>query len=423
MVGLPDERWGAVPAAAIVPASDDRPSADDELARHCRAQLAGYKVPVRFLRLGGAAAGQPRQGPANRDCARPSPRTCRDGPPLRLVSEPGQPLLLLHATLSSSRQLRALAARLAMRFTVISVDRRGSGRSPLGGPAEPIDVAVHVADLVAIARDASGWSAPPWSGTATVAASRSSWPRGEPDLVGAVFAYEPPYGPLAPAEAQAGMAEVARQTLARRAIGDDLAGAALAFMAGVAGAAAVAALGARRAGAHRSRRAGSGRGCDPVWAWTPTASLRIGCPVRIATGDRQRGPLRPASPTALVTRIDGADHARLEGLDHMAPVTAARGRRRRRGGASSTDEPGQQRSPAAGRGDVRPHLRCLRRHEPGHQRLPGAALAPAPRDRQRDRPGPASARCRLRHAARSRPTCIVPPSRAAARWASTSPRA
>ena len=41
----------------------------------------------------------------------------------------GPPLLLLHATLSSSRQLQSLANRLAASYPVIAVDRRGSGES------------------------------------------------------------------------------------------------------------------------------------------------------------------------------------------------------------------------------------------------------------------------------------------------------
>ncbi len=50
VVGLAHERWGAVPAAAIVVAVPPGPG-DDELTIHCRARLADYKVPVRFQRL------------------------------------------------------------------------------------------------------------------------------------------------------------------------------------------------------------------------------------------------------------------------------------------------------------------------------------------------------------------------------------
>jgi len=47
--GVPDERWGAVPEAVVVVTSDA--PADEELLRHCRERLAGYKVPRRLLRL------------------------------------------------------------------------------------------------------------------------------------------------------------------------------------------------------------------------------------------------------------------------------------------------------------------------------------------------------------------------------------
>lgn len=49
VVGQPDPRWGQVPIAAFV-ARQGRPPAD-ELERHCRARLAGYKVPSRFVEL------------------------------------------------------------------------------------------------------------------------------------------------------------------------------------------------------------------------------------------------------------------------------------------------------------------------------------------------------------------------------------
>ena len=45
MVGRPDDRWGEVPVAFVVP----RPDAvvtDEELLEHCRSQLAKFKVPT-----------------------------------------------------------------------------------------------------------------------------------------------------------------------------------------------------------------------------------------------------------------------------------------------------------------------------------------------------------------------------------------
>jgi O-succinylbenzoic acid--CoA ligase len=48
--GRLDDRWGAVPMAAIVVQPGADPT-DAELAAHCRASLAGYKVPVTFVRV------------------------------------------------------------------------------------------------------------------------------------------------------------------------------------------------------------------------------------------------------------------------------------------------------------------------------------------------------------------------------------
>ena len=48
VVGLPDERWSQVVSAAIVQTAE---VTDGELEACVRAQLAGYKVPRRFVRV------------------------------------------------------------------------------------------------------------------------------------------------------------------------------------------------------------------------------------------------------------------------------------------------------------------------------------------------------------------------------------
>jgi acyl-coenzyme A synthetase/AMP-(fatty) acid ligase len=48
VVGVPDERLGAVPVAFVV---TDRPVTDDALVAACREHLAPYKVPVAFHRV------------------------------------------------------------------------------------------------------------------------------------------------------------------------------------------------------------------------------------------------------------------------------------------------------------------------------------------------------------------------------------
>jgi long-chain acyl-CoA synthetase len=48
VVGVPDDLWGELVAAVVVPADPDSWD-QDELAAHCRASLAGYKLPRRWV--------------------------------------------------------------------------------------------------------------------------------------------------------------------------------------------------------------------------------------------------------------------------------------------------------------------------------------------------------------------------------------
>jgi acyl-CoA synthetase (AMP-forming)/AMP-acid ligase II len=50
VVGVPDRRWGEMVVALVQPA-DTSTIDESDLAAHCRATLAGYKVPKHFVRV------------------------------------------------------------------------------------------------------------------------------------------------------------------------------------------------------------------------------------------------------------------------------------------------------------------------------------------------------------------------------------
>jgi pimeloyl-ACP methyl ester carboxylesterase len=231
----------------------------------------------------------------------------------------GTPLLLLHATLSSSHQLRALASRLAERHRVLAVDRRGSGDSAMaaGTPASPVDVDQHVADLVALI-EAEALHACAVVGHSYGGCLALELAARRPDLVTASWVYEPPYGPLAPPAVAARMADVARRTVEAQAQRGPAAAAEV-FMAGVSGQAAVDAL--STAARARIGRAGAGAVADALLLGLDADGLgRIACPVAIATGGASQ-PFYVEIAAALAQRIPGAIVSRLPGADHMAPVT------------------------------------------------------------------------------------------------------
>jgi pimeloyl-ACP methyl ester carboxylesterase len=249
-----------------------------------------------------------------------SRRLDRPGGPIGYRREgDGPPLLLLHATLSSGRQLRGLAGRLAASHTVLAVDRRGHGESTAAAPEPllPIDVAVHLDDLAAVLDDA-GFERADVVGHSYGGCVGLELAARRPDRVGRVVAYEPPYLSVAPEGTLGAKADVGARTL-QAAERDGAAAAALTFMAGVSGEAAVAAL--TDAARERIGRAGAGAIADATLAGMEPAGLAdIVAPVLIATGTASE-PIYGEVADALRQRIAGATVAVVDGADHLAPLT------------------------------------------------------------------------------------------------------
>ena len=303
VAGRADPTWGAVPVAGIVLRPGFTDPGDAALDRWCRERLAPAKVPASFLRL----AALPRT---------PSGKLRRGE-----LREALTPLVvLLHATLSTGRQLAPLARALGAPgdLRVVAPDRQGSGKRRLDPPRE-VAVAEHVADLAALL-DAEGVERAIVVGhsfgglVALEAAARL------PDRVAAVVAYEPPYAPLADPAVRPYFAIVARET--RDALErDGRAGAARAFLERVAGPG----TWDRMPGRARAFLAAEGGGAvaDAAMAGLdPDGLARIGCPVTILTGAASE-PFYAPIADRLAARITDARRVDLPGLRHTAPITDA----------------------------------------------------------------------------------------------------
>ena len=231
----------------------------------------------------------------------------------------GPPLVLLHATLSSSRQLRSLAESLAPAHTVLSVDRRESGASVLAdsiAPA-PIDVATHVDDLVALL-DAEGHRDVVLVGHSFGGCIALELAARQPSRVNAAWIYEAPYAAVASPAVRATLEQAGARTAAAAATGGPAA-AAEAFLVTVSGPAALDRLSPRA----RQRIGLAGRGAiadATLLGMHPDGLASIECPVLLASGTASE-PAYAEIAARLGERIDGATTEALAGLDHMAPIT------------------------------------------------------------------------------------------------------
>jgi o-succinylbenzoate---CoA ligase len=340
VVARPDATWGQVSVAGVVlrgePGDSGEPGGgrdpdgsghpgDRELAAHARASLAGFKVPVAFTRLD--ALPRTPGGKLRREAVRallagePAGELARPGGDAigwRITGTGPRAVVLLHGTLSTAAQLDRFAGALAAPgdVTVHALDRRGSGSSRLADP-RPLDIGVHVADLVAYldARriDRASFVGISFGGVLALEAAAR-----HPQRVDAVVAWEPPYGAVADADTLAWFRRLAADTAQAHAE-RGAPGAAETFLRAVAGASSWDRL-PERARAFLARE-GDGALVDAgLTGLAPDGLGRIAVPVTILTGSASE-PFYAPLADILATRIPDARRETLPGLAHPSPIT------------------------------------------------------------------------------------------------------
>jgi pimeloyl-ACP methyl ester carboxylesterase len=325
VVARPDPVWGQLPVAAIVLREGATDPGDEALAAHCRRSLAGFKVPAAFQRLD--ALPLTGGGKVRREAVRalladePAGTLARPGGDAigwRVTGTGPATLVLLPGTLSNAAQLDRLAAALAAPgdVTVHAVDRRGTGTGRLASP-RPLDVAVHLGDLVAYL-DARGIDRATVVGVSFGGVLALELAARHPGRVAAVVAYEPPYGAVADAPTLAWFRALAADTAGAHRTGGAPA-AAETFLRAVAGDAAWERL-SERARALLAREGDGALADAGLSGLRPDDLAGIVAPVTILTGGASE-PFYAPIADALAARIPGARRDTLAGLAHPAPIT------------------------------------------------------------------------------------------------------
>lgn len=324
VVARRDAALGQVPVAAVVLCDGAPDPGDAELAAHCRGRLAGFKVPVAFVRLDILPRGS--SGKLRRSELRalidgaPEGQLARSGGDRigwRISGEGPRQIVLLHGTLSSARQLDLLARELAAACgaTVHALDRRGSGSGRLAEP-RPLDVGLHVADVVAYL-DARGIDRADLVGVSFGGVIALEAAARQPARVASLVAYEPPYGPVVRDDMGVEFPPVVGRVQVAYEAGGSAAAAEL-FLRTVAGDAAWERLSER----SRSSLAQEGVGAvaDATQAeFDPDGLARICTPVLLLTGGASDAFYTPIADE-LARRIPGARRVTLDGLAHTAPI-------------------------------------------------------------------------------------------------------
>lgn len=320
-----DASLGQVPVAAVVLRTGATDPGDAALAAHARAHLAGFKVPASFVRLDILPRG------SSGKLRRAELRALLDGAPDGQLERPGgdrigwrisgsgpRPIILLHGTLSWSRQLDALAAQLADACcaTVHALDRRGSGTGRLARP-RPIGVGVHVADVLAYL-DARGIERAVMVGVSFGGVVGLETAARAAERVAAVAAYEPPYGAVVTPAMGVAFPDVTGGRLEAAFEQGGPAAAAELFLRAVAGDAAWERLSPRSRGVLGHE--GTGALADAALAGLdPDGLARIAAPVLLITGGSSE-PFYTPIADELARRIPSASRATLDGLAHTAPI-------------------------------------------------------------------------------------------------------
>jgi pimeloyl-ACP methyl ester carboxylesterase len=332
VVGRPHPVWGSVPVAVIVPRLGVPVPSIEELRMFGRQRLAGYKLPVAsrvvdaiprtasgkvirrqitaILDAPAGAAGDP----ARWDVARP------DGASIHAETlGSGTPLVLLHATLSNTTELRGLMAVLAGAFQVVSVDRRAAGasRMPPDDPGGAIDVATHIDDLLAVMDLLLDGQRPLVVGHSFGGCVALELAARHPDRILGAWVFEPPYLPLLGGSVP-GLRSLGER-IAALARDEGPTAAAFAFLDAVRGPGTADRLPA----AARARLGAEGRAAvadAALLGLEPEGLARIVVPLEMGLGSRSGGPY-PAVADELARRVPGLAIERLPELGHGAPVS------------------------------------------------------------------------------------------------------